>query len=260
MKSRAGDGMPGISVVMPVYNGERYVERAIRSVMAQTFGDWELIVVDDGSTDHTCAIVEALAAEDGRIRPVKNGENLGAARSRNRGMDLCRGDFVALLDGDDLWRPEKLARQRNLAERTGADIVYCSYGIIGPDGRNCCRDHIVPETTDFRSTLVRSEINCSTALLNRRVAERCRFPEGYMHEDLALWLELLGDGCSARGIPEVLADYRVTVHGRTANKLRAAWGRWEIYRKKLGFSLPKSLGLLWRYGIFGLQKYWRVKK
>lgn len=251
--------MPRVSVVMPVYNGERYVESAIRSVMAQTFRDWELIVVDDGSADGTWTIVQALAAEDRRIRPVRNSENRGAAGARNRGLELCRGEFVALLDGDDLWRPEKLARQLSLAERTGADIVYCSYGIIGPDGRSCCRDHIVPETTDFRKTLTESAVSCSTALLRRRVAERSRFPEGYIHEDLALWLELLGNGCTAAGVPEVLADYRLAERGRSANKLRAAWGRWEIYRKMLGFPLHKRIGLMWRYGIAGLRKYRRIK-
>lgn len=258
MRNQDMERPPKISVVMPVYNGERYVESAIRSVMAQTFGDWELIVVDDGSGDHTCAMVEALAAEDGRIRLVGNGANLGAARTRNRGMALCRGDYIALLDGDDLWRPEKLERQLALAEETGADIVYCAYGIVGPDGRPCCRDFIVPEETGFSDTLVKSVISCSTAFLRRPIAEAYRFPEGYYHEDLALWLKMLGEGCTARGVPGVLADYRLTEKGRTANKLRSAWGRWEIYRKMLGFPLGRSLVMLWRYGALGLKKYRRV--
>ena len=253
-----GGKMPRVSVVMPVYNGERYVEAAVRSVMGQTFPDWELLVMDDCSEDGTPAIVERLAAEDNRIRLVKNEENLGVARTRNRGMALCRGDYIALLDGDDVWRRDKLALQLALAENTGADIVYCSYGVIGPDGEKLCRDFLVPETTDRDRMLVRSVISCSTALLTRRMAEKYRFPEGYIHEDLALWVRMLEDGCRARGVPAVLADYRITDGGRAANKFRSAAGRWEIYRKMLRLPLGRSLVLLAHYGILGLAKYRRL--
>ena len=247
-----------VSVVMPVYNGERYLEAAVRSVMAQTFGDWELIIVDDGSTDGTPAIAARLAAEDPRIRLVKNIENRGVAASRNRGLALCGGEYVALLDGDDLWRPDKLRRQLALAQRTGADIVYCSYGMINDRGKPCCRDFIVPEETDLEASLVKSVISCSTALLRRETVGAYRFPVGYMHEDLALWLGMLRDGCRAAGTTEVLADYRVTGRGRAANKLRCARGRWEIYRHMLGYSVFRSGKLLLRYGILGLKKYRRV--
>ena len=247
-----------VSIVMPVYNCAPYLEAAVRSVMAQTVEDWELIIVDDCSQDHTRAVAAGLAAEDPRIRLVANEENRGAAASRNKGLELCRGAYVALLDGDDLWRPEKLARQMALAEETGADIVYCSYGIIDDRGGSCCGDFVVPAETDLEAFLVRSVISCSTALLRRESAGTYRFPEGYMHEDLALWLRMLGDGCTARGIPAVLADYRVTDRGRAANKLRCARGRWEVYRNMLGYSVGRSLGLLLRYGILGLRKYRRV--
>ena len=246
-----------VSVVMPVYNGERYLERAVRSVIAQSFGDWELIIVDDGSTDGTHAIAARLAAEDSRIRLIKNEENRGAAASRNAGLELCRGEFVALLDGDDLWRPEKLERQLALADKTGADIVYCSYGMINARGEPCCREFPVPERTDFEDFLVRSVISCSTALLRRETAGTYRFPTEYMHEDLALWLTMLREGLTARGVPEVLADYRVTSRGRAANKLRCARGRWEIYRHMLGYSRGRSWKLLLRYGLLGLEKYRR---
>ena len=170
-----------VSVVMPVYNDERYLEAAVRSVMAQTFGDWELIIVDDGSTDGTPTIAARLAAEDPRIRLVKNIENRGVAASRNRGLALCRGEYVALLDGDDLWRPDKLQRQLALAGKTGADIVYCSYGMIDDRGKPCCREFIVPEETDLEASLVKSVISCSTALLRRETVGAYRFPAGYMH-------------------------------------------------------------------------------
>lgn len=114
-----GTGLPEISVLMPAYNAERYIEAAIRSLEEQTVEKWELIVVDDCSTDGTAQLLRRLAAEDPRIRPIFSAENRGAAASRNLALEQCRGSYVALLDADDLWRPRKLERQLALAEKTG---------------------------------------------------------------------------------------------------------------------------------------------
>ena len=92
--------VPAVSVIMPAYNMERFIAQAIRSVMAQTMTDWELLVIDDGSSDRTCAIVEELAAKDSRVRLYRNTSNVGVAKTRNRGVDLSRGEFIALLDSD----------------------------------------------------------------------------------------------------------------------------------------------------------------
>lgn len=246
-----------VSVIMPAYNAERYIEAAIRSVMAQTCPDWELIVIDDCSQDATAAVVERLAREDGRITLLHNEVNMGVAKTRNRGLDLCRGSYAALLDSDDLWYPEKLARQVELARETGADLVYCSYAIVDENGRKKCDDFIVPETTDFEASLTKSVISCSTALLSRDVVDAYRFDTAYYHEDLALWLQILKSGHTACGVPEVLAEYRVMDGTRAANKLKSAAYRWQIYRKLLGFSVSESAKLLLRYGLLGLRKYKR---
>ena len=99
---------PLVSVIMPAYNAERFIEAAVRSVMAQTVTDWELLILDDGSKDNTAAVAAKMASEDDRIRFLPNEANMGVARTRNRGFELCRGRFVALLDSDDIWLPEKL--------------------------------------------------------------------------------------------------------------------------------------------------------
>lgn len=247
--------VPTVSVIMPAYNAEGFIETAVRSVMAQTFTDWELIVIDDCSGDSTASIVERLAREDDRIRFLRNEENRGVAATRNRGLDLCTGSYAALLDSDDIWHPEKLERQLRLARTAGADIVYCSYGIVDEQGRKKCDDFIVPEAADFDSSLTKMVISCSTALLSRRVVETYRFGTEYYHEDLALWLQILRDGCTARGVPEVLADYRVMEGTRASNKLRAALHRWPVYRKLLDFSVVKSARLLAQYALLGLKKY-----
>ena len=246
---------PLVSVIMPAYNAGRFLESAIRSVMAQTYPHWELLVLDDGSQDDTVAIAQRLAAEDHRIRVLPNGQNLGVARTRNRGFALCKGAYAALLDSDDLWRAEKLERQLALAEQTGADIIYCSYELIDEQGRKKCEDFLVPESTDFDAMLIRTVISCSTALLSRQIVDRYRFATDVYHEDLALWLQLLRDGFAARGATEVLASYRVMTGTRASNKLKSALNRWRVFRRYLHLPLSKSAVALVRYGFLGLQKY-----
>lgn len=247
-----------VSVLMPAYNAEKYVEIAIRSVMEQTISSWEMVIIDDHSTDETARVIEACAQQDSRIRFYENEKNMGAAWTRNRGLDLCRGRYVALLDSDDVWLPEKLEKQLALAQRENADIVYCSYGIINEHGEKRCNDFIVPEKTDFNTSLVKSVISCSTALLSRTVTDHYRFPQGYYHEDLAMWLQLLSDGMKAVGVQDVLAEYRVRSDSRAANKLSVARKRWYIYRDYLHLPLTKRVWAFVRYAFLGLRKYMDV--
>ena len=246
-----------VSVLIPAYNGEKYIEEAVSSVLAQTLSDWELILIDDCSGDSTWQIIADMAQRDPRIHAYRNAQNLGPARTRNRGLELCRGSYVALLDCDDVWYPDKLEKQVALARETGADIVYCGYAIVDEDGCRLCRDFSVPESTDVEATLVQSVISCSTVLLVREIAERYRFPETYYHEDLALWLRLLGDGKTAAGVPEVLARYRVHRNSRAWDKLAVARRRWRVYRSWQGLSVEKSFVCFVRYALAGVRKYQR---
>lgn len=246
---------PLISVLMPSYNAEKYIEAAIQSVVNQTVTDWELIIIDDQSQDASCEIIERFCAEDSRIRLYKNERNMGAAKSRNRGLDLCRGQYVALLDSDDVWYPEKLAKQLELVKKVDADIVYCSYAIIDEEGNKKCPDFIVPEHTTAKSTLSKSVISCSTALLSKRTVLKYRFPTGYYHEDLAFWLQMLSDGVKAAGVTEVLAEYRVRSYSRASNKVTVAKGRWQIYRRMMKMSAMESAYHFIRYALIGLKKY-----
>jgi teichuronic acid biosynthesis glycosyltransferase TuaG len=249
-----------VSVVMPAYNAQRWIAQSIRSVQSQTMRNWELIVVDDCSSDRTRQIVEELAAEDPRIKLVCCEENGGVAKARNRGMDLSKGDYVALLDSDDLWYPEKLEHQLRLAQSTGVGVIYCSYGIIDEQDEKVCGDFIVPEATDFESSLVQSVISSSTVLFSREIANIYRFGTSFYHEDLALWLRILKDGVPARGVTVPLADYRVIKGSRSFNKLHSIACRWDVYRRYLGLSAVKSAKLIVRYGFLGLKKYSKSAK
>ena len=249
---------PLVSVIMPAYNAEPYVEEAVRSVMNQTLEDWELIVIDDCSTDRTLEILHSLARSDSRIRVLQNEKNSGVAVTRNRGLDLADAGYVALLDSDDYWAPEMLRKMVDRAEETGADIIYCAYAIVDEAGQKLCDDFRVPAETDLEYAQFRSVITCSTVLLGNRVVRQNRFPTNMYHEDIALWFQLLRDGYTARGVDEVLASYRQRRNSRSGSKLRSAYRRWAIYRDFLGYPVLKCIRLMIQYGFYGIIKYKRV--
>lgn len=249
---------PMVSVIMPAYNAGRYIAKSIQSVQNQTVSDWELIVLDDCSADTTVQVVTQLAQKDPRIRLYQNQENLGVARSRNRGLDLCCGEYVAFLDSDDSWYPEKLEIQLNCFRQTGADLVYSSYAIVDASGNNRCAEYAVPSNVDFDGLLKENVIGCSTVMLSGSTAGKFRFSEQVFHEDYVLWLEMLRSGRKAEGVQQVLADYFFHADSKAGNKGKAAWERWQIYRRYFGFSLPKSIWYFGHYALAGLRKYTKV--
>ena len=253
-----GMTQPLVSIIMPAYNCEQYIEIAIRSVMQQTHESWELLIIDDCSADSTYSIVQSIAQEDSRIRCTRNSTNMGVAKTRNRGFELSRGQFVALLDSDDVWLPNKLEKQISLAQNTGAEIIYCSYAIIDENGRKTCNDFIVPDRIDYDGMLVRSVVSCSTALLSKSIVDNYSFRTDYYHEDLLLWLELMRDQKSACGVPEVLAEYRILPGSRSFNKWRSAVERWKIYRQYMKEPFVKSIKLIVRYALLAMDKYKKI--
>lgn len=251
---------PLVSVIMPAYNAERFIAKAMDSALKQTVENIELIVIDDCSTDGTCRIVEEYVQRDSRVKLLRNEQNLRVARTRNRGFDACCGEYVALLDSDDIWYPTKLEKQIEMAEKENADIVYCSYAMVDEAGEKVCADFLVPPTTDFEQTLGKSVISCSTALLTGATIREQRFIPGFYHEDLVYWLRLLQSGKKAVGITEVLAEYRVYPGTKTSNKLGSAKFRWQVYREVLGFGRWKSARYFGKYALNGVMKYRGMKR
>ena len=246
---------PKVSVVMPAYNMERYIEIAIRSVQAQTYENWELLVIDDCSKDTTCEIVERMAAQDSRIRLIRNEQNMGVSRTRNRGIDMSEGEYVAFLDSDDMWRPQKLKCQLELLKQTDAEFSYCSYGIVDAVGNQARPPYRVPNHVTYQELLRENVVGCSTVVISSPVIKKYRFGSGFYHEDYVLWVKLLQDGLQAAGCVEVLADWRYIENSRSFNKVQAAKNRWHIYREFLGLSFLKSVWLLTCYATAGLKKY-----
>ena len=245
-----------ISVIMPCFNAERYLDATIASVAAQTVRNWELLILDDGSTDQSIQIAEDWARRDSRIRLYRNPKNMGVARTRNRGLDLAAGDWIALLDSDDLWRPEKLARQLDRAARSGAKLLYTSYSMFSQG--EAPRTYAVPPTVDYEGLLTENVLGCSTVMLSRQALGTHRFKPEFYHEDYALWLELLRSGVKAAGCTEVLTDWRIVANSRSFRKWSAAKNRWIIYRKAEGLSLLRAARAFAGYALRGLKKHKRL--
>lgn len=248
------ENRPLVSVIIPAYNAEAYIDIAVRSVLSQTVADLEVLVFDDCSGDRTAERIRQLAAEDPRVRPWFNEENIGVARTRNKGLDLASGDYVALLDADDLWYPDKLEKQIALMRSTNADLVYSGYALVDNSGKKI-KDFCAPPTETLESLLTQNGIGCSTVLLSRNVVDHYRFRTDYYHEDYVLWIQLLQDGKKAVGIPQPLVDYRVHANSRAYNKLSSSLHRWHIYHSFLGFSALKSGWITLKYAVMGLKKH-----
>lgn len=247
--------MSQVAVIMPTYNAVAFVANAIETVRAQSFEDWELLCIDDGSTDATRAVIEAAAATEQRIRLIPLSRNLGAAHARNVGLDAASARWVAFLDADDVWLPDKLAIQVPVAR--SCPFTYTSFAIMNAIGQN--RKTIVPPARiDLARLRWGNPIGNLTVMLDRAWLGARRFPlRG--HEDYALWLRLLRDLPHAEraGDAVPLACYRKHRGSLSANKLRALGWTWTNLRREAGCSMPQACACLTGHAVGGLLKhYW----
>lgn len=243
------------SVIIPAYQCEKWIEQAILSVQHQTERSWEMIVIDDCSTDHTWKIVQNAAAKDERIRVYHNSSNQGVAKSRNKGMMSARGKYIAFLDGDDCWLPDKLTEQYQLLSKEKCDVCYTSYLYIDENGNRTGKKYDVPQRFSKEEFLKENFIGCSTAAFSREFASTTFLREEYQHEDYVFWLELMEKGASFCGIKDPMVEYRILSSSRSANKLNAAIGRWRIYRNFMNFGVCKSLWYQIQYSVRGIKKH-----
>ena len=257
MYLKDGNPAPLVTVIMPAYNAEAFVAEAISSVLAQSFADWELIVIDDHSSDQTYEIAARVQQEDPRVCVLRNEVNSGVAKTRNRGIDLAKGKYVAFLDSDDIWHPEKLARQIDRIDSTGAEMCYCSYAIIGPSGEKVRGDYLVRETACFEDILKENYIQCSAMLIRSDTVRKHMFNTEFYHEDYILGLDILREGNTAVGCTEVLLKWRYLENSRSFNKKKSAVNRWRIYKEYLRLPLYKTLYLFVCYVLAGFRKYLR---
>lgn len=243
-----------VSIIMPNYNGECFIGAAIESVLRQTYINWELIIIDDASTDSSLNIIEQYLNRDGRIRLESCAINSGVAVSRNKGIALSRGEYIAFIDSDDIWLPEKLELQLQYIENEQAAVCFTSYCMIDEQGR-IFKHRIINKAVTFDSLLRENIIIFSTVLLRHGVLQGTLFDTESFHEDFVFSLELLQKGAVYKGLPLELVQYRVQKNGKSFNKFVAAKHRWLIYRNKLHFSIGKTISYFVIYAINGIRKY-----
>lgn len=250
------ENMPLISVVMPLYNAEKFIEKAVKSVEKQSYRNFEIIIIDDCSSDNSLKIALELAEENENIKVLTNESNMGVSKTRNRGIKEAKGEYIALLDSDDVWNEDKLEKQVSLLLNNDAQIAYCSYGFINENDQQIKKPFIVPERTNFNKMLIKSVISCSTALIKADLLKENPFDPNYYHEDYVLWMQLLKNGAKAVGDSSVLAYYRQVTGSRSSNKKNAALHRWKIYREVLNLSLFKSIFAFMGYMFCAVIKYY----
>ncbi|MFE3827504.1 glycosyltransferase family 2 protein [Streptomyces sp. NPDC059092] len=250
--------MPLVSVVMPVYNSAATLGAAIRSVLTQTHSDLELLVTDDKSSDNSMDLLMEFARQDKRVLPESAPERGGAGRARNLAIARARGDYVAFLDSDDMWLPEKTERQIEFAATGSAPLTFTSYYKMDADYDGESTDFIpngrvvqAREHVDYRAMLVQDHIGALTAMYDRTVLGTRLMPEMLKRQDYALWLSIMRDGADARGLPEPLAVYRAHQAGSlSSNKLSLVPYNWSLYREHEGLSVPRSTralaGAVWQ--------------
>lgn len=237
---------PGlVSIVMSAHNAERFLRESIESVLRQTYSNWELIIVDDASTDKVLSIAESFAADEPRIRVIRCATNCGVSRARNLGIEAARGQYLAFLDSDDLWMRGKLDTQVCFLAKSGGGFCFGSYRRMNNKGRTSNLIQ-VPERVTYDHLLYGNVIGCLTVLIDRTKVGPFLMPS-VKHEDFATWLSILKRGHVAWGIRQDLARYRVSSSSLSGNKWRAAYWTWNIYRKTENLPFHRAIACFFRY-------------
>jgi teichuronic acid biosynthesis glycosyltransferase TuaG len=245
---------PVCSVVIPVYNSSKTLEACLRSALTQSFCEIEIIIVDDGSTDGSEAVYSLLAHGDPRMRCIKRESNMGVAAARNAGVAAARGEWLAFLDSDDYWKPEKLERQLELIRKSGAEFVFTAAECIGSDGQKSGRVFHVPDKADFETLLLGNVIVCSSVLIKKSLLLEYPMSHTELHEDYICWLRILKGGSPALGINEPLTVYRLSQKSKSGNKLKSAVMTWKSYGI-VGIPFIKRVRCFFAYTLHGLRRH-----
>ncbi len=228
-----------VSIVVPVYNAGKYIEKTIRMVQEQTFTNWELILVDDCSQDDGAKKIEPFLSD--KIRLIQKEKNEGAAAARNTGLDHMRGRYLAFLDADDVWRKEKLEKELDFMRKKDCAFCFTAYEFGDEEANGTGKVVNVPETLTFKQALPRTVIFTTTVLFDTEKIDKklLKMPQ-VPSEDTATWWQILRAGYTAYGLNENLAVYRRPAKSLSSNKFVALKRIWFLYRRQVGLSVVKS--------------------
>ncbi|KTD99322.1 glycosyltransferase family 2 protein [Pseudoalteromonas sp. H71] len=243
---------PLVSIIMPAYNAEKYISESIESVLAQSYKNWELLITDDRSTDTTQQIINKYAIQDSRIKLFINEKNGGAGVARNYSIGKASGRFIAFLDADDQWLPEKLTKQISFMLKSNYAFTFTAYQKIS--GESLLGSVIPPSITTYKKILSSNVIGCLTAVYDSKILGKHYMPLIRKRQDMGLWLNILKQTPKAYSIPDVLALYRVD-SGMTQNKFKILKWQWDLYRNVVGLGLFKTSIYFCSYAIRGFVKH-----
>lgn len=244
-----------VSIITPVYNAELYIEKTIKSVISQTYSNWELIIVDDCSTDNTMKIVEKYCKIDDRIKLIRHQQNQGVAITRNTALAEAKGQYIAFLDGDDMWLPKKLEKQLSFMENNDYVFTYTAYQKYYSESNEKGKIIKVPAKMTYKSILYNTAIACLTVMVNREIVGNFEMPLLNHSEDQCAWQSILKKGYVGYGLNENLALYRVSSNSLTANKMEAAKRQWYVYRNHHKLSVFNSSICFVCYAIHAIIKH-----
>ena len=243
-----------VSIITPCYNAEKYVVQCIESVQKQTYSNWEMLIVDDGSTDHSFEVIKTFQKNDGRIKLIQLDTNSGAAISRNKAIEIAQGDYMAFLDADDLWLPNKLELQILFMQKNDYAFTYSSYEEIDETGRFLKLKPIFKPRLNYRDLWAANRVGCLTAIYDVKQLGKMYMPIIRKRQDYALWLTILKRPyVYCFGLNEVLSKKRVIKSSISSNKLEMLYWNFIMFRKTQQYSFVKSLYCL------GLNIFNRVK-
>ena len=244
-----------VSVITPSYNCAKYISDTIDSVINQTYKNWEMIIVDDNSSDNSNEIIEKYVQRDNRIKFIKLEKNSGPAVARNRAIEEATGRYIAFLDADDLWMSDKLQKQIDFMQSYNYELTYTAYETMREDGVNLHHTVIPPKKLNYQELLKANRIGCLSAIYDSKRIGKVYMPLIKKRQDYGLWLKILKKVDYAYGMDEVLGRYRVMSNSVSSNKLNLLKYNYRLFREYEKFSALKSFYyLMWNVYIKIMKK------
>lgn len=242
-----------VSIIVPVYNAENYIEQTIKSVLAQSYDNWELLLAENGSTDKSVEKIKQF--DDPRIRLIIMDGNVGAANARNEGMRQATGTYVGYIDADDLWHADKLKKQISFMEEKDAAFSFTGYEFGDENAVGTGKVVKVPNTLSYKQALSNTTIFTSTVMFDtRKIAKDKLYMPNVKSEDSALWFRVLREGFIAYGLNENLVTYRRPANSLSSNKLEAMRRIWNLYRKQEKLNVFYSMYLFAGWAIRAVKR------